>query len=64
LIFQYYKLYRANVRTKVNALKAMQTKDESDQKYRLGLTEDYFLLMREYLSLLKERVDSTNHSIA
>ena len=62
LIFQYYKLYRANVRTKVNALKAMQTKDDKEREYRLNLTEDYFLLMREYLSILKEKVDLNNQA--
>ena len=55
LIFEYYKLYRANVRTKVNALKAIQTKDGKERKYRLKLTGDYFFLMREYLSILKEK---------
>ncbi len=58
LIFEYYKLYRANVRTKVNALKAIQTKDEKEREYRLKLTEDYFLLMREYLSKLQTKAGS------
>lgn len=58
LIFQYYKLYRANVRTKVNALKAIQTKEDKERSYRLKLTEDYFLLMREYLSELQEKSGS------
>ncbi len=58
LIFEYYKLYRSNVRTKVNALKAIQTKDEKERTYRLNLTEDYFLLMREYLSILQEKKGS------
>ncbi len=55
VIFEYYKLYRANVRMKVNALKAIQAEDEQEQTYRLKLAEDYFLLMREYLSALRER---------
>ena len=63
LIFEYYKLYRANVRTKVNALKSIQTKDTTEREYRLKLTEDYFLLMREYLSLLEEKVGSSINSI-
>lgn len=64
LIFEYYKLYRANVRTKVNALKAIQADDKKEQTYRLDLVEDYFLLMREYLSVLKEKVESDTNSIA
>lgn len=52
-IFQYYKLYRANVRVKVNALKAMQTMDEKELQKRMGLVEDYFLLMKKYLADLK-----------
>ena len=55
LIFEYYKLYRANIRTKVNALKAIQTKDEKERSYRLKLVEDYYFLMREYLTALQEK---------
>jgi aminoglycoside phosphotransferase family enzyme len=62
LIFQFYKLYRANVRTKVNALKAIQTKDKNERSYRLNLAEDYFLLMREYLSILQEKEVSKSKS--
>ena len=52
LLFQYYKLYRANVRLKVNTLKAMQEDNEIEKKRRLGLAEDYFSLMKRYLSAL------------
>ena len=55
LLFQYYKLYRANVRLKVNALKAMQEEEEIEKEKRLGLVEDYFTLMKRYLA-------SLNHS--
>ncbi len=64
LIFAYYKLYRANVRTKVNALKAIQSDDENERSYRLNLTEDYFLLMREYLSFLEENVELNTRPVS
>ena len=50
LIFQYYKLYRANVKLKVNALKAMQELDDKEKQKYLTLVEDYFILMNRYLS--------------
>lgn len=52
LLFQYYKLYRANVRTKVNALKAMQETDPAEFSLRMNLCEDYLQLMKEYYSVL------------
>lgn len=52
LLFQYYKLYRANVRCKVNALKAMQESDPQEFKLRMNLCEDYFQLMKAYYSVL------------
>ena len=55
VIFQYYKLYRANIRTKVNALKAIQTRDEKERSYRVKLAGDYFHLMQEYLAMLEEK---------
>ena len=33
----------------MNGLKAMQTLDETEFKMRIGLVEDYFSLMKEYL---------------
>ena len=52
LLFQYYKLYRANVRCKVNALKAMQESETLEFSKRMNLCEDYFQLMKEYFSVL------------
>lgn len=62
-IFQYYKLYRANVRVKINALKAMQTMDEKELKKRMELVEDYFLLMKRYLVDLENKALETSKSI-
>ena len=49
-IFKYYKLYRANVRAKVNALKAMQTTDTDELKKRLNLVKAYLDLMKRYIA--------------
>jgi uncharacterized protein len=54
LIFQYYKLYRANVRAKVNALKAMQEEDPIEVAKRMKLCEAYFQLMVAYYSILSK----------
>jgi hypothetical protein len=51
-IFDYFKLYRANVRLKVNALKAMQAGDEDELKKRTGLVISYFDLFGSYFEKL------------
>jgi aminoglycoside phosphotransferase family enzyme len=47
-LFLFYKLYRANVKTKVNALKVMQSDSDHDTKDRLSLFRKYFSLMVGY----------------
>lgn len=49
-IYLYYKLYRANVRVKINALKTMQSPDETEMKQRMVLTKDYLALLEKYLA--------------
>ena len=51
-LFRYYKLYRANVRTKVNALKAMQAPNELKMKKRTALVLSYLKLMEKYVKEL------------
>lgn len=51
-LFRYYKLYRANIRTKVNALKAMQAADEAKLKKRTTYVITYLELMQRYLQEL------------
>jgi aminoglycoside phosphotransferase family enzyme len=48
LLFTYYKCYRANVRAKVNALRAMQAKDEM-LTTNLEEVKKYLVLMSKYL---------------
>lgn len=47
-LFLFYKFYRANVKTKVNAIKAMQEQGHHDRKDRSSLFEQYFSLMVDY----------------
>ena len=49
-LFQYYKLYRANIRAKVGALKAMQIKEKAQLKKQLDFVNAYLLLMKKYLT--------------
>lgn len=51
-LFIYYKLYRANVRAKVNALKALQTKDKRESGEIGNEVRRYLSLMEEYMKLL------------
>ena len=52
-LFRYYKMYRANVRAKVGALKAMQMKGGEKLKKQLEFVSDYLLLMKKYLAQMK-----------
>lgn len=51
-IFHYFKLYRANVRLKVNALNAMQADSREELSPLLKITGDYLHLFRFYLNAL------------
>lgn len=51
-IFNYYKLYRSNIKVKVNALKSMQTCNEQEFQKRKKLMTCYFNLLNKYLSEL------------
>lgn len=52
-IFHYFKLYRANVRLKVNGLNAMQAESEEELKPLLQVIADYLHLYRYYVKALK-----------
>jgi aminoglycoside phosphotransferase family enzyme len=52
-IFHYFKLYRANVRLKVNALNAMQAETEEELQPLLKVTGEYLHLYRYYLKALE-----------
>jgi aminoglycoside phosphotransferase family enzyme len=51
-LFLYYKLYRANVKVKINALKTQQAKDPDEIRFRLRLFKEYFELLVAYSGLL------------
>ena len=54
-LFLYFKLYRANIRMKVHALRAKQAIDDNTRKKHLGLTEDYYHLFKNYFTLLQKK---------
>jgi aminoglycoside phosphotransferase family enzyme len=49
LLFIYFKSYRANVRAKVNALRAMTASSDSQQAQSLMECERYLRLMQSYI---------------
>lgn len=53
-LFTYYKCYRANVRAKVNSLRAKSTTSDTDRKKALSETKKYLVLMKGYIQLLDE----------
>lgn len=53
LLFIYYKSYRANVRAKVNCLRARSAGNETTKNECLAQTEKYLRLMDRYITLLE-----------
>ena len=51
-LFVYYKSYRANVRAKVNSLRAKSAMDDSDRKEAFSEVKKYLDLMQIYLQTL------------
>ena len=52
-LFMYYKCYRANVRAKVNSLRAKSALDQKSKKKALLEARKYFSLMEAYLTTLE-----------
>jgi len=52
-LYLFYKLYRANVRMKINAIRAQQVNDAPEQAKRKALFEGYFNLYSAYWTRLK-----------
>lgn len=50
--FVYYKSYRANIRAKVNSLRAKSASSEEERKKALAEVKKYLALMNSYLELL------------
>lgn len=51
-LFIYYKSYRANIRAKVNSLRAISAKKDSEKSKALTAAEKYLSLMNRYLKEL------------
>jgi aminoglycoside phosphotransferase family enzyme len=62
-LFLYYKLYRANVKVKINALKAQQAKDPVEINFRLGLFKKYFELLVTYSRLLNGTINGSENPV-
>lgn len=52
-LFQYYKIYRANVKIKVNALKSMQATEDEERSRRADIAIEYLDLLDKYLAQIK-----------
>ena len=52
-LFIYYKSYRANIRAKVNSLRARSSQNDHDKKKALVLAKKYLHLMNGYIKVLK-----------
>jgi uncharacterized protein len=55
LLFIYYKSYRANVRAKINSIRAQSAGIETIKNDCLAQTEKYLTLMNEYITCLQEK---------
>ncbi len=53
-LFVYYKIYRANVRAKVNSLRAKSAASEEEKNKALADSEKYLDLMKDYLESLQK----------
>ena len=51
-LFIYYKSYRANIRAKVNSLRARTAKDDAEKLFALKEADKYLQLMDEYMKVL------------
>ncbi len=51
-LFTYYKCYRANVRAKVNSLRAKSAANDSDRKKAISESKKYIVLMENYIKSL------------
>jgi aminoglycoside phosphotransferase family enzyme len=54
LLFIYYKAYRANIRTKVNSLRAVSTENHIEKSQAIDEVYKYLLLMNDYIQSVNE----------
>lgn len=53
-LFLFYKMYRANVKAKINAIRTQQAHNEEEKKSRLALFEKYYQLFLNYYGQLNK----------
>lgn len=56
MLFVYYKAYRANIRAKVNSLRARDAPSETERKQALDEVYKYLILMNSYLLQLNKKI--------
>ena len=54
-LFTFYKAYRANIRAKVNSLRAQDASNEKEKRKALDNVHKYLLLMNNYLTAINAR---------
>ncbi len=54
-LFVYYKMYRANIRAKVNGLRVMSARSDAERKTSLDTAEKYLTQMSQYLQEINEK---------
>lgn len=54
-LFVFYKAYRANIRAKVNSLRAQNANNENEKRKALDNVHKYLLLMNSYITILTAR---------
>jgi len=55
-LFIFYKAYRANIRAKVNSLRAQDANNENEKRKALDNVHKYLLLMNNYITMITARV--------
>jgi aminoglycoside phosphotransferase family enzyme len=53
-LFVYYKAYRANIRAKVNSLRAINAAATAEKKHALNEVYKYLLLMNDYIQVVSD----------
>ncbi|MGN6401648.1 MAG: hypothetical protein ACTHMD_14430, partial [Flavisolibacter sp.] len=55
-LFIFYKAYRANIRAKVNSLRAQDANNENEKREALENAHKYILLMNNYITMIAPRI--------
>jgi len=56
-LFIFYNAYRANIRAKVNSLRAQDANNENEKRKALDNVHKYLLLMNSYITIFTARTE-------